>query len=255
LPGRQIGRSCGPGTRAGLFCLTPGRAVFVERTDGSDRRRVGSGLLRGWTPDGRLVLFTGPNRDFAEGTFMTRNLRSGRTHPVLSSRQVSAFAHRPAQLGALAYSADGRYVAARVILRARGAGLWGVIIARANGRLVRILTSKDAISMLAWSPRRHELAYTTSGFPIPHELYVVSSPQARSRRILSQVPHFDWVTWSPDGRWLLIDNEHRNAWQLLRITGDREARFLGGASVPSRLLTRFGGMPLWCCPQQNYAGS
>lgn len=47
--------SCGPEARPGLLCTTSGRAVFVERSDGSDRHRVARGLLRGWTPDGRLL--------------------------------------------------------------------------------------------------------------------------------------------------------------------------------------------------------
>lgn len=109
--------------------------------------------------------------------------------------------------------------------------------------------------MFAWSPQGHQLVYTTSGFPAPHELYLVSSPRARTRRILSQADHFDWVTWSPDNRWLLIDNEHQGAWELVRLAGHREVRPLAGDAVPTRRLPRLGGMPLWCCPQQNYGGA
>jgi hypothetical protein len=133
--------------------------------------------------------------------------------------------------------------------------MWGVVIARPGGPIVRLITSRDMISMFAWSPRGHELVYTTSGFPAPHELYLLSSPRAHPRRILSQAAHFDWVTWSPDDRWLLVDNEHLHRWELLRLTGRRQARLLGGASVPTRRLRRLGGMPLWCCPQQSYGGA
>jgi hypothetical protein len=109
--------------------------------------------------------------------------------------------------------------------------------------------------MFAWSPRGHQLAYTTSGFPAPHELYVLTDPRAAPWRVLSQVPHFDWVTWSPDNRWLLIDNEHEHSWELLRLPGHPQARIVAGAAVPTRRLRRLGGAPLWCCPQDHYGGS
>lgn len=246
---------CGAGARAGCSATRAGRTIYVERGDGSARRAVGRGLLRGWTPHGRLLIFSGLNTEFASGAFMTLDPASGGRRTLLSSRRVGAFAHRPAQLADLAYSGDGRYVAARVVLGAKSFGLWGVVIADANGRILRVITSRNWISMFAWSPRGHALVYTTSGFPAPHELYLLSSPSARQRRILSQGPHFDWVTWSPDGRWLLIDNEQKQAWELLHLIGRRQTRLLGGASVPIRRLRRLGAMPLWCCPQQRYGGS
>jgi dipeptidyl aminopeptidase/acylaminoacyl peptidase len=246
---------CEPGTLPQNCGITPGRDVYVQRSDGSHRRRVASGLLRGWTPDGRLLLFRGGNTDVATGSFVSFDLSTGRGATILSSEEVAAFAHRRAELGALAYSADGQYVATRALFSVGDVGVWGVVVARTDGRIVRLIQSRDLISMFAWSPRGHKLAFTTSGFPTPHELYVLSSPRATSRRILSQVEHFDWVTWSPDGRWLLIDNEHRHAWHLLRLTKVRQARLLGGAAVPVRRLPRLGGMPLWCCPQQTYGGS
>jgi dipeptidyl aminopeptidase/acylaminoacyl peptidase len=247
---------CEPTTLPSRCGFMSGRTIFVVRSDGSNRRRVASGLLRGWTPDGRVLLFTGTNAEVSSGAFLTLDVRSGRKRTVLSSRQVAALTHRHAELGDLAYSADGRYLAAQVVVFGPGSfSRSGVVIARANGRIVRLISSRDTISMFAWSPRGHRLVYTTSGFPAPHELYLLASPRARQWRILSQAPHFDWVTWSPDGRWLLIDNEHEHAWELLHLTGHRQARLLGGASVPGRRLPRLGGMPLWCCPQQSFGGA
>jgi dipeptidyl aminopeptidase/acylaminoacyl peptidase len=246
--------SCGAGARPGLVCTRVGRTIFIERNDGTARHALARGLLKGWTPSGQLLLFRGVNTEFSTGAFETLDVSSGRRRSVLSSRQVSDYAHRRAQLGELAYSTDGRYLAARVLFGTTN--LRGIFVARANGHILRLITSKDIISMLAWSPRGHQLAYTTSGLPAPHELFVLSSPRARPRRILSQSPHFDWVTWSPDNRWLLIDNEHLHSWDLLRLTGHREAhRGAEGASVPLRRLPRLGGMPLWCCPQQSYGGA
>ncbi len=258
--------SCGPGVsravaRAG--CTAPGRTIVVERADGTGRHRVGAGLLSGWTPAERLVLFTGNNAEFSAGRYATLDLRSGRQRTVLSSAAVGAYTHaRNVGLGALAFSADGRYLAALALL----SGFPGaaklplgaervIVIARADGSVVRVIRSTDIISMFAWSPHGDQLAYTTSGFPVPHELYVLTHPRARPRRILSQSDHFDWVSWSPDDRWLLIDNEHQHAWELLRLSGHRQARIFAGAAVPTRRLARLGGQPLWCCPQDHYGGS
>ncbi|MDQ6806885.1 MAG: hypothetical protein M3065_18435, partial [Actinomycetota bacterium] len=229
-----------------------GNRVFVERSDGSDRRPVARAVLSGWSPDGRLVLFTGGYGEFNAGSYVTLDLRSRRTRTVLSSSQVAVYAHTSqVELGGLVWSGDGRYLAARATIPG---GKSVIVIARADGLIIRLITSSDVISMLAWSPLGHELAYTTSGFPSPHELYVLSNPRVSPRRILSQAEHFDWVTWSPDDRWLLIDNEHQNAWELLYLTGQGQARLLAGASVPTRRLARLGGEPLWCCPQDHYAG-
>ncbi|MEA2210634.1 MAG: hypothetical protein QOF83_582 [Solirubrobacteraceae bacterium] len=264
---RSVRVSCGPGVtrrvaRAG--CTAPGRTIVVERADGSYRHPVATGLfLTGWAADGRLVLFNGNDSQFGANRYVTLELRSGRRRTVLFSGAVAGYAHaRHAALDQLAYSADGRYLAALALL----SGFPGaaklplgaervIVIARSDGSIVRLITSTDVISMFAWSPRGDQLAYTTSGFPVPHELYVLRRPRARPWRILSQSDHFDWVTWSPDDRWLLIDNEHQHAWELLRLSGHQQARIFAGAAVPTRRLARLGGQPLWCCPQDHYGGS
>jgi hypothetical protein len=51
------------------------------------------------------------------------------------------------------------------------------------------------------------------------------------------------VTWSPDGGWLLVDNEPFDMW-----TG------LGVAAAKRIELPRPGGRALWCCPQHALEG-
>ena len=253
--------SCGPGAVV-HGCYTSGGAVLIERADGSDRHVVARGALRGWTPGGQLLVFRGANTEFSAGSYEAVNVQHPRRSVVLSSRAIARFARVPkATLGGLAYSADGRYVAALATLRGRPklarlplGEARVIVIARPGGQILRMITSRVVISMLAWSPQGDRLAFTTSGFSAPHELYVLAGPASRPRRILSQVSHFDWITWSPDSRWLLLDNEFMRTWDLLRITGHRAVAPFGGTSVPVRHLRRLGSQPVWCCAANSYAG-
>lgn len=142
------------------------------------------------------------------------------------------------------WSADRRYVAALV------AGKWpkeakafnGFVIAHADGTPIRVVTSPYLISMFAWSPRGHELAWTTSGFPDPHELFVLDEPESKPRRLFATgARHFDWIAWSPDGSKLLLDDEHAGHWRLFPVDET-------GSELP-----RLGGRPLWCCPVNAYS--
>jgi dipeptidyl aminopeptidase/acylaminoacyl peptidase len=231
---------CGGGQR-------PGGVIFVARADGSRRHEVARGHLAGWTPDGRVVFSTGQLFEFRTGDFLALDLASGKVQLVLSHRKVAEGARVPkAEIGSPVWSADRRYFAARALLTPAGGRrtLWAVVVAGTGGKIIRILRSPYEISMFAWSPTGHRLAYTTSGFPAPHELFVVDSPDAAPRRIFSAGRHFDWITWSPTGRWLLLDDESAGQWRLLDASRGRT----------QRVLPRLGGRPLWCCPQNEFSG-
>jgi dipeptidyl aminopeptidase/acylaminoacyl peptidase len=233
-------RCCGDGQK-------PGGVIFVARGDGSRQRQVTRGHLAGWTPDGRVLFSTGQVFEFRAGDFLALNLTTGKSKLVLSHRTVAERARvREAEIGSPVWSSDRRYFAARALLTPAGARkpLRAVVLAEANGKIIRLLRSPYEISMFAWSPRGQRLAYTTSGFPDPHELFVLDHATAKPRRLYAtSADHFDWITWSPDGRWLLIDEEHQNRWLLVRA--DR--------SGTRRPLPRLGGRPLWCCPQNAFS--
>ncbi|HEV8166544.1 MAG TPA: hypothetical protein VGR74_19250 [Actinomycetota bacterium] len=215
--------------------------IVVQRADGSARRQVGTGTLAGWTPAGRLLYWPGPAPANA-GTLLALDLATGARTPLLSGAWVAALAERRnASLLRPVFSADRRYLAARASI-VGGPGE-AIVLATAGGHPIRLLTSPYHISMFAWSPAGHRLAYTTSGSPVPHQLLVVDRPTARPRLVFAQDLHFDWVTWSPDGRWLLVDNPPIGAWTLL-----------GAAAGEHLELPRLGGRPRWCCPQSGLEG-
>jgi Tol biopolymer transport system component len=221
---------CKPGQRTLFRCYKPGGPIFVVRADGSGKRRVGTGVLDGWTRDGRLVVYS-TMKASSRGDATILDLRTGRR----IARHRFWLEEQPI------YSADGRYAAVR-----RGAGhRTRIIVSRAGGRVVRTMTTTYIVSMLAWSTRGHLLAYTTSGFPSPHQLFVVD-PEHGARKIFATgARHFDWITWSPDGRWILLDGDLAGGWRVFSARSGKQVR----------LLPRLGGRPLWCCPVNEYRGN
>ncbi len=176
----------------------PSSRILVAPPDGSDLRQVARGHLGGWTPDGRLLVST-RNR----GEYVAVDPVRGERTAVLSYRRVAERAHvRTAEIAPPRWSADGRYLAAQAYIAwpKRSKTVGRIALARADGSVVRLLRSPYAISMFAWSPEGHRLAYTTSGFPAPHELFLLEGPRAQRRRIFKTARHFDWITWSPDSR-------------------------------------------------------
>jgi hypothetical protein len=241
-PAREV--DCGEGTRPGLHCWRDSGVVYVARVDGSGRRAVTGGHLGGWTPDGRLLV-----TDDRYLEYSALDVQTGESNAVVPPAAVAQLAGLPrSSVGKPVWSADGRYIAAYVdgAWTKRSKVVNAFVIATADGRPLNLVTSPYIVSMLAWSPAGHALAYTTSGFPDPHELFVLDEPGGKPRRLFATADrHFDWITWSPDGRFLLVDDEHasrRGRWLLIDAKSGRIVR----------RLPRPGGAPQWCCPANAY---
>jgi hypothetical protein len=245
---------CGKGAKPGLSCWRDSGVVYVAGADGLGRREVARGYLGGWTPDGRLLL-----TDKRGEEYLALDLSSGRRTAIIPRAAVARAAQvRRAGVGLPVWSADRRYVAALagVAWPMRRGITATIVVARADGRVIRLITSRYIISMIAWSPRGDRLAWTTSGFPNPHELFVLDEPTKKPRKLFgTSNRHFDWITWSPDGRSLLLDDANSG------FHPDRPARHppgvwrlfdaQGGGTL--RTFPRLGGRPLWCCPTNSYA--
>ena len=217
---------CRPRQRSLFRCYRGSGHIFVAGLG-----EVARGVLGGWTPDGRLVYYAG-RRAWAKGDATLLDLRTrARSH-----RRHYWSDQQPIR------SADGRYFATRRGFRRGGER---ITILRADGHVVQTMTTHYIVSMLAWSTRGHLLAYTTSGFPSPHQLFVVDPGHTQRTIFATGAKHFDWVTWSPDGRLILLDGEEYGGWHVFDVrTGRRVYR-----------LPRLGGRPQWCCPVNEYRGN
>jgi hypothetical protein len=200
------------------------------------RTRISRWHLGGWAPDGRLLVTDDRGEEYRALDVVT-----ARAEPVIDRAAVAELAEkRRVGVDKPVWSADRRFVAALAgIPWGRRSGKVGtIVLARADGTPLRLVTSPYIVSMLAWSPTGHRLAYTTSGFPDPHELYVLDEPDGEPRRLFAAgARHF--------GRFLLVDDEHaarRGRWLLIDAETGRIVR----------RLPRLGGAPQWCCPVNAY---
>jgi hypothetical protein len=191
--------------------------------------QVARGELGGWTLGGRLVLYAS----------MRAQARGDATLLDLQTRaRVSRRRYWPGEQPIR--SADEGYSARRHGVKERTQ-----IIVTRGGRVIQTMETHYILSMFAWSTRGHLLAYTTSGFPAPHQLWVVDPGQAPRRIFATGRRHFDWFTWSPDGRFILLDGDSYGGWHVFSARTGREVR----------TLPRLGGRPLWCCPVNEYRGN
>jgi dipeptidyl aminopeptidase/acylaminoacyl peptidase len=196
------------------------------------RTTLVDGTLAGWRLGSEALVWRAPAH-----ALWAIDARTGEQRRLIESGLVRGPAGAAVVGGSLvAASPGGRPLATPARVPGRPE-LSAVAVIAADGTLWDLLTSRYVISMVAWSPVARRIAYTTSGFPDPHQLFVVL-PGGRPVELLREGAHFDWVTWSPDGRWLLVDDEERERWLLVDAAGRRDPLW-----VP-----RFGGRPLWCCP-------
>jgi hypothetical protein len=174
----------------------------------------------------------------ARGRVVVRDGDSGR---ILWS-PPSAF--RPREL---MWSADGRRLLA---LSARSARIFA-----ADGHLISklALPAGTAASDAALSPNGRKLALVLGG----REVVVAGAGSSRpqTRQVLG-VSGVQQLSWSPDGRWLLVSLPAANQWVFVRVAGAPRVQAV------SRIVQQFsngaaGGFPQlegWCCTARGQAG-
>ena len=162
-----------------------------------------------------------------------------------SRRELGSFHEgNPEQL---LWAADGTMVAAR------SSGLLSVF--RPDGtRVVGISTRSlgivpHSIPAAAFSPSGHTLAFATYDARANRSsISIVPLPNGLERRIYRGPGHFAGLSWSPDGRWLLVAWPDANQLLFLRTHGPQKARAV------SDIRRQFGGgfpeLAGWCCAGQ-----
>jgi hypothetical protein len=98
------------------------------------------------------------------------------------------------------------------------------------------------VSAAAFAPGTHRLAVVQDGRLL---LFDADRLAAAPRRIFAGAGRFGEVTWSPDGRWLLLAWPSADQWLFIRSSGVR--RLL----AYSHIAEQFGRDPRvlgWCCP-------
>jgi Tol biopolymer transport system component len=162
----------------------------VIRTDGSGRRRLGTGSDQGieWSPDGKALLLTTEAPRFPRNAIVIRPLR-GKQRVV----------RRAAWIGEAKWSPDGRWIAyGRFHGEDRSNGLY---IVRPNGT-GRRRVSKE-FGSYSWSRDSRRLAVVIGG--ANYDVGVVGVNGRGFKRLrLRGLGLIDRLTWAPDGRNLIF---------------------------------------------------
>ncbi len=134
--------------------------------------------------------------------------------------------------GSLAYSPDGRYLAALNIYSGHPPKVWDTASGKEVGRFPAVtLGDVNAdCKPLAWSPDSRLLAV---GSPV--SLFAVPST-AKVRELGKDYGTVQWVGWSPDGRKLAVVSSDRktrildaNSWSIIQTLETREGKPCCGA--------------------------
>jgi hypothetical protein len=215
-------------------------ALRIVDGDGTDDRLLATGVAQAapaWRPGGPLGPFELAYVS-ARGRVVVRDGDTGR---VLWSRPSES---RP---GELMWSSDGRRL---LVLSARTARIYA-----ADGHLISklALPAGTAATDGALSPDGRTLALALGG----REVVVANagSSHPAMRQVLG-VGGVQQLSWSPDGRWLLVSLPAANQWVFARVAGAPRVQAV------SRIVQQFSngaarGFPQlegWCCTAQGQAG-
>lgn len=234
-PGRVNGArwSTSPGHRVAYL---EGRDVRVIVGNGTRDRllaRSARSVAPAWRPGrGHVLAYVA-----SSGRILVRNADSG------------ALLWRSRRLGSprgLLWSSDGSRL---LTVRARGFDVFDP-----GGRRIATMNVSGRVVAAAFAPRGHRFAFTRTMLGRSEvALLDADQPRERARSIFAGAGLFSDLTWSPDGRWLLVGWRSADQWLFIRSVGVRRIVAYSGMSRqfdPGARRAR--GFPrvawdAWCC--------
>jgi hypothetical protein len=204
-----------------------GALRLIDRQTGETRTVPTGGLVPiGWTPSRALI--ASPSTG---GRRVRWNPWTGTSVPFGPRRQPAEIVWAPT---------GDRYAGA--IPGSPGESRGFVAIGTPRGRVTdRVPIGRRWLEMPTWSPDGTRIAFIVRGAGRQGHrrsaLHVYDLTLGIDLVVAKPVSDASWASWSPDGRWLLVDDWTRDRWLFVAAAGD--ARF------PFPWL---GAYPRWCCP-------
>jgi hypothetical protein len=213
-----------PFSRKGI--LKTGVVHVIDRESGATRvLHRGPLVPRTWTPDGRIVASPWDGA----GPAVLWNPRTGRTQPFPIGRGVD--------LSSISWSPDGTLFAARA-----GHRSGKIVLGTAAGITVRTInvgTRMDSVP--SWSPDGKKIAYLVPGSSRRPErngtLHVYQPSSSKDSIVATDVSDGFWASWSPNGRWLMLQDWTRDRWLFVSVASGRRIAY-----------PWLGNSTRWCCP-------
>jgi dipeptidyl aminopeptidase/acylaminoacyl peptidase len=216
-----------------------GSTVRVVAGDGTADRRIDTAenVAPAWKPGDEHVLAFAANGGNV-------NVVNTDTEQILwTGGEIAAM---PQQLE---WSSDGQ----RLVTSPRYDAGFALAVFDDAGRRRQFLLFNGQLIDLAFAPDSHQLALIRRVGPRSELLIVDADTLRKQETVFSGKGRFSDITWSPNGRWLLLGWESADQWLFIRSTDVSKIKALsslrvqfdpGGAGAGT--FPRIDG---WCCPE------
>jgi hypothetical protein len=210
-----------------------GSDLHIRDLSGGGTRSISGprGYLAGWTPSADVII------SGRHGRYLTLDPRTGRSSRLFAEkRSASSLPHgwHGASIGTMSWSTDGRFFS--VVLSSHRGRRSGVAVGTADGRIRDVVRlGRGTLYVPTWSPSRDAFAYLVSG-DTSWRAGVFDVTTGLRTTVATDLSSWWPPAWSPDGRWLLIDDQQHQRWVFAASDGSGTRTYAELGSYP-----RWGG--------------